>query len=247
MDEVGDKFKDVRQESMTFFKYVFNFDTENKARIMNMLQYTLISIVPLILLLRGVKHIFPEEDESKGSLEILAESVGQLLTIMLGFWFINKLVTFIPTYSGHTYNMFNETTFVLPFVLILITMQTKLGAKVNILVDRAMRTWTGDKPAQQMHDQQQGQAQVRVTQPLAGGHMPSQADHLDRNQLLPSNLNLTAMPTQMAAPKQQQPDYNSMYQQGGGGGAPQMSGFGGMSNEPMAANEMGGAFGGSPW
>jgi hypothetical protein len=236
MDKISDSVKSVQNESTGFLSYVFNFDMENKYRIMNMLQYTLLTIIPVLLILRGIKHIIPEDDESKGSIEILAESVGQILLIMLAIWFTNKIIYYIPTYSGEEYPKFNEISFIIPFILILATMQTKLGAKFNILVDRFMNMLFGRKeePQGQKH---QGQNVVRVSQPLAGQpiHQPSQADYLDRNQLLPSNPMLSSMPTKFPAQQLQQPqppaqDMNAAYQQ---------------YSEPMAANEGGGW--GSSW
>ena len=239
MDSISDSVKSVQDESMGFFNYVFNFDNENKMRIMNMLQYTLLAIIPILLILRGIKHLIPEDDDSKGSFEILAESIGQVILIMLSIWITNKIINYIPTYSGDDYPKFNEISFVLPFILLLATMQTKLGAKFNILIDRTMNFITGNKNDQgeeaktqgQGQGQGQGQNVVRVTQPLGGGgmHQPSQADYLDRTQLLPSNPQMSAMPTQQA--QQAIPDVNSMYQQ--------------PYNEPMAANEGGGW--GSAW
>ena len=235
MDKISDSVKSVQDDSMGFFNYVFNFDSENKNRIMNMIQYTLLSIIPVLLVLRGIKHLIPEDDDSKGSIEILAESVGQVILIMVAIWITNKIINYIPTYSGEEYPKFNEITFIIPFILILATMQTKLGAKFNILIDRTTNliTGKGDEQPVQTKDQQ-GQNVVRVSQPLAGQHQPSQADYLDRNQLLPSNPQMSSMPSGFAPPQQQQQqqqqqpqqDFNNMYQQ----------------NEPMAANE-----GGSGW
>ena len=227
MDTISDSVKSVQHESMGFLNYVFNFDTENKAHMLNMLQYTLLTIIPVLLILRGIKHIIPEDDESKGSLEILAESVGQVILIMLAIWFTNKIIQFIPTYSGESYPKFNETSFIIPFILILATMQTKLGAKFNILIDRLMNliTGRGNEPPVQQQQQGQGQNVVRTMQPLAGGqqHQPSQADYLDRSQLLPSNPQLSAMPTMHPQQAQQAP-VQDMYQ----------------SMDPVAANEGGG-------
>ena len=237
MDKISDSVKSAQNESVGFVNYVFNFDAENKSRIMNMLQYTLLTIIPVLLVLRGIKHIIPEDDDSKGSLEILAESVGQVILIMLAIWLTNKIINYIPTYSGEEYPKFNEISFVVPFILLLATMQTKLGAKFNILIDRFVAMIRGkgnEAPAQNQN--QQGQNVVRISQPLAGQHQPSQADYLDRSQLLPSNPQLSSMPPSYAQQPQQQqqqqqasPDFNAMYQQ----------------NEPMAANEGGGGGWGS--
>jgi hypothetical protein len=234
MDKISDSVKSVQSDSAGFFNYVFNFDAENKARIMNMLQYTLLSIIPILLVLRGIKHIIPEDDDSKGSFEILAESVGQVILIMLSIWLTNKIINFIPTYSGEEYPKFNEITFIVPFILLLATMQTKLGAKFNILIDRVTSMIGGKRnEAPPQNQQQQGQNVVRISQPLAGQHQPSQADYLDRSQLLPANPQLSSLPPSYAQPQQQQQqqqpsqDFNAMYQQ----------------NEPMAANESGSGWG----
>lgn len=231
MDKISDSVKSVQDESSGFFKFVFNFDTENKNRMVNMLQYTLLTIIPVLLILRGIKHFIPEDDDSKGSFEILAESIVQVVLIMLAIWFTNKIIYYIPTYSGEEYPKFNEISFIIPFILILATMQTKLGAKFNILIDRVVHAITGrGEPPQakgQQQQGQQGQNVVRVSQPLAGQHQPSQADYLDRNQLLPSNPMMSSMPTKFPPQQlqQQQPQAHEIYQQ-----AP----------EPMAANEGGG-------
>ena len=234
MDKITDGVKSVQHESAGFFNYVFNFDSENKHRIMNMLQYTLLSIIPVLLILRGIKHIIPEDDDSKGTIEILAESVGQVILIMLAIWLTNKIINFIPTYSGEEYPKFNEISFVIPFVIILATMQTKLGAKFNILIDRFMQLiGVGRNDLEKKEHQQVTQNVVRVSQPLAGQHQPSQADYLDRNQLLPSNPMLSSMPTKFP-PQQLQQQQPTQGQE-----------FFPMSNEPLAANDGGGGGWGS--
>ena len=230
--------------NLGFFQYVFNFDDENRCAIMNMVQYTILSIIPVMIILKLTKHIIPEEDESKGSLEIILESVSQVIIIMLAIWFTNKIINYIPTYSGEKYHAFNEISFIIPFMVILATMQTKLGAKFNILIERTVNLYKGeDKKAAAATANNNGGGGsgggMRVTQPISmPQHQPSQSDYLDRNQLLPSNPQLTAMPPQQA------PDFNQMYQNQ----ATPMPGAAmpSMIQEPMAANE---AFGGgfSTW
>ena len=233
MDKITDGVKSIQNESSGFFSYVFNFDSENKYRIMNMLQYTLLTIIPVLLILRGIKHIIPEDDDSKGTIEILAESVGQVILIMLAIWLTNKIINFIPTYSGEEYPKFNEISFVIPFIIILATMQTKLGAKFNILIDRFMQLIGVGEKKEKQPQQQGGQNVVRVSQPMAGQHQPSQADYLDRNQLLPSNPMLSSMPTKFPPQQlqQQQPTQTPDYFP--------------MSNEPLAAHVGGGGGWGS--
>ena len=252
--------------NLGFFQYVFNFDDENRGAIINMVQYTILSIIPVMIILKLTKHIIPEEDESKGSLEIVLESASQIILIMLTIWFTNKIINYIPTYSGEKYHNFNEISFIIPFMIILATMQTKLGAKFNILMDRTVNIYKGStyrdtiyrdrnnkganyRDGNYRDGNKDNQAHaVRVTQPISiPHHQPSQSDYLDRNQLLPSNPQLTAMPPQ------QSPDFNQMYQNQAtsmpGAAMPQQQyqqqfQEGMMDQGPMAANEvMGGGFG----
>tara|TARA_B100001093_G_C26756707_1_gene983790 strand:+ start:608 stop:1312 length:705 start_codon:yes stop_codon:yes gene_type:complete len=180
MEKVNEVIKENNKENNNFFSYVFNFDEDNKAGIYNMLQYTLLAIIPVVVLLKLVKHYVPEDDDSKPSLEILVEVILQLIIIFLSIWFIDKIIRFIPTLSGVCYFKFNETNFIVPILIVLITMQTKLGAKINLILDRFSELWGGSKSPQKSNKE----SNVKVRQPLAGSipqHQPSQADSLHMN------------------------------------------------------------------
>ena len=243
-------------ESMGFINYVFNFDNENKAQIFNMFQYTVISILPVMLILKAVKHLIPEEDDSKGSLEILVESVGQILMILTMIWFTNKIIRYIPTYSKIPYKEYDATSFIIPFIIILSTMQTKLGYKLNILFERIMEQWNGGK-REYFDDKKENKNNVKISQPISNNtrregmtHQPSQADALDLNKLPP--------PGNLPAPiaTQQKPvNTDDMYQNQPTPLQNALSPHDNNQNisegfdnfEPVAANSMGGMFGGSPW
>jgi len=238
MDKVNDAMNSDSSESLSFFKYVFNFDEENKNSMMNMLQYTLLSIIPVLITLRAIKHIVPEEDDTKGSLEISLECIGQIILIIMSIWFTNKIIRYIPTYSGEYYGKFNETNFIIPFIIILATMQTKLGAKLNILIDRVTDLWHGKK----VEAPQKGQNTVTVTQPFSGQQTFSgqqrQEGFVGGNNILPSDPSLTRMPPQVNQ------NFNQMYNNTS---TPLQNAQtpGGMIMEPMAANEAGGGW--SAW
>ena len=114
-----------------FFKYVFNFDNNNKGLLTNLFQYAFIAVPLVILVLKVMNYYTPEEDNSKGSLEILLEIVVSISILLLAVWFINKIIRYIPNISKIEYPEFNEVNFLLPFLIVLLTMQTKLGAKIN--------------------------------------------------------------------------------------------------------------------
>ena len=83
-------------------------------------------------------------------------------------------------------------------------------------------------------------ANVKVKQPIANQHQPSQADHLGSNNILPNDRSLTTMPQQQ--PQQENVNFNNMYADTQtpleNANIPTM--------EPMAANDMGGG-GFSSW
>jgi hypothetical protein len=56
-----------------FFKHVFNFDDESKAEILNIIQYALLAIIPIVILTKSISRFIPEAEEDKGSLEITLE------------------------------------------------------------------------------------------------------------------------------------------------------------------------------
>ena len=71
-------------------------------------------------------------------MEIIAEVIGQTIAMVLGIVLIDRAVTYIPTMSGTPYaDAANIIPGILiPFIIILLTVQTKLGSKIDILYDR---------------------------------------------------------------------------------------------------------------
>jgi hypothetical protein len=185
---------------------------------------------------KAMQKFVPEADEEKGSAELLAEIVGQVIIMFLGILIIHRIITFIPTHSGEKYADFSVTSIILAMLVIILSLQTKLGEKVSIIVDRIMEVWEGPKDQKKG---KKGQGSVKVSQPIS------------QNQPMTSSMSssmgstsISSLPQQQAT--QQMPDYNNMYQQDStplvGAASPGMESFG-----PMAANEgIGSAFG-SGW
>jgi hypothetical protein len=126
-----------------FFNHVFNFDEDSKEEMLNIIQYALLALIPIIILNKLMQRFVPEADENKGSAEILAEIIFQILAIFLLMFFINRMITYIPTYSGRKYPDFSTTSIILDFLIIVLSLQSKLGEKVNILINRFMDLWEG--------------------------------------------------------------------------------------------------------
>ena len=241
----------------SFFKHVFNFDNDSKSDILNIIQYALISIIPIVILNKSMQKFVPEADEKKGSVEILAEVLIQVVVMFLGLLLINRIITFIPTYSGAGYPEYHVINNILAVLLITLSLQTKLGEKVSILVDRIVELWEG-KTGQTKKGNNGKQGNVKVSQPISGqmnsglGGLNNQSNGQSINQaainqsLYGGSTSISQLPTaDMNAPTQQLPNYNNMYQKDNtpliDAATPGMDSF-----EPMAANSvLGGGFGAS--
>ena len=236
-----------------FFKHVFNFDDESKSEILNIIQYALIAIIPVVILNKTLSKYIPESDDKKGSLEITAEIVIQIIVMFLGILIIHRIITFVPPYSGKKYNDWSVTNPILPMLVIILSLQTKLGEKINILVERIVELWEG-KPAKK-NSKGGKNGNVKVSQPISGQITGQMMNNAAMNQsLYTDGTAIGSLPTNEAnyndnsVPAQQLPNYNAMYKQDNtplvGAATPGQEGF----SEPMAANSVlgGGAFG-SAW
>ena len=252
MDKPASAASASAQAAQGFVQKVFSYDNEVKCQVLNIGQYGLMALIPAALTLHIMERWVPEPDEKKGPFETGAEVALQLVVMLLLVWFGDRVIQALPTLSGCPYGPMSPASFILPFVLVISTMQSKLGAKLGHLLDRLFGLQAGPPAAEA--GAQGGGAGVRVTQPLAPpGHHPSQADMLDTNLLVPSNRSLTTMPNLNVpahVPQQKSPDFNQMYQGQGqptpmpGAAVPGMPAV----QEPMAANALlGGGFGGSAW
>jgi hypothetical protein len=153
-----------------FLNHVFSTSDEGKAEILNVIQYSLSAVLPVVLLNKTIQKFIPEADIEKSSLEVLAEIFIQIVIMFVGVVLIHRVITFFPTYSGYKYEAFNLTTVILAFLVIVLSLQTKLGIKVNILVDRALEMWNGPGKEKKKESMRQMAAQ---------NHNSSQADNLD--------------------------------------------------------------------
>ena len=206
-----------------FFKHVFNFDDESKADMLNIIQYSVLAILPLVLFNKSLQKLVPEADEEKHSIELSMEVVAQVIVVFLGILIIHRMITFIPTYSGFKYADFNVTNIILSVLIILLSLQTKLGEKISILADRVIDFWNGKQNDRKKKKKNTQQQQQQINE-----------------QAISQSLDTTQI---NSLPVQQQPNFNQMYQIDNtpliGASTP-----GDQMMEPMAANSMGGsAFG----
>lgn len=237
----------------SFIKHVFNFDDDSKSEILNVLQYSLISIIPIVILNKTMQKYVPEADEKKGSVEITAEVIIQIILMFISLLIIHRIITYIPTYSGAKYPEFHIIFIILAVLMITLSLQTKLGEKVSILVDRVYELWNGK---QEKKKGGKNSNNVKISQPLSGqptqsltGQSPNYTDGTAISSLPTFDV---SQGNQNTMQPQQLPNYDTMYRQDNTPlvGAATPGGMSeGMANlEPMAANSvLGGSGSWSSW
>ena len=215
-----------------FLNHVFNFDEDSKHEYFNIMQYSSLAIIPCIILIKAIQTILPEPDEDKSSLEITAEVVFQVVFMFVGLYIIHKMITYIPTYSGNLYSDFNVTNIVLAVLVIVLSLQTRLGEKSNILYIRVLEMINGRPKVEPTTNEQNNNPNLIIPQ-----INPQQQIAQNINQIVP-----TSQPGIMNMQPQQQPNAQmpQMPQQQSQQQIP------GVNMGLLAANEaLGGSFGSS--
>lgn len=175
----------MENEKPNFLNHVFNFETESKNEMVNIVQYCVLGVMFISLLNKGVQTYMPDLDRDKGTVAILLEICIQVIILFLGVLFIHRIITYIPTISGAPYSDLNIITTILPVLIVMLSV-SKLGEKISILSDRLF------------HETTTSTVKLTPKQPVGGsGTVPPQ--------LLPPGLN-TSNP--MATPE---PDFNTMF------------------------------------
>ena len=157
-----------------FIKHVFNFDKETKGELLNIVQYSMIALVPIVLLTTGVDYFFPKTDKTKGNFELLFEALGQLCITFVLLVFLHRLLTYFSTWGGVEYSNLNFPTLIAIFLLLSLSWQQgKIGKKLNVITKRVMSLprdnfWDEDKKKKKSSSS----SVVKVSQPLSIGRLP---------------------------------------------------------------------------
>jgi len=216
----------------TFLSHVFSMSEESNAEILNVIQYSSLGVLPIIILNKSIQKFIPEADPDSSSIELLAEIFIQLVIMFVGIIIIHRIITYIPTYSGFKYENLTLTNVVLAFLVIVLSIQTKLGLKVNILIDRALELWNGPT----VEKKEGMKNNMKVSKPVSQ-HSPSQADYLDNSGM--QNGLFPPAPVSTTRQNSIMESYDHMMHTGGNGPVQ-------MDPGPMAANGLlGGSFGSS--
>jgi hypothetical protein len=179
MEKSMDEVMPVGPVKKTFLNHVFSTTEEGKAEILNVVQYSLLGVIPIVVLNKVIQRFVPEASTEKSSLELLAEILIQLIVMFCGIVLIHRMITYIPTYSEFKYESLTLTNVILAFLVIVLSIQTKIGIKVNILFDRVMDLWNGTSSSSDESSANGSyKKNVRASQPVSR-HSPSAGDHMD--------------------------------------------------------------------
>ena len=227
--EILHEVKDSNKKS--FLSHVFDSSETGIATVLNDLQYTFCAVFLVVILNKCVQKFIPDADDEKSSLEIFAEVFFQLILMIGGIIIIHRIITYIPTYSGFKYESLALTNVIIAFLIIVLSIQTKLGLKMNILVDRIYDLWNG--PDDSKKDKVKNGVRVNKGQ---SAHTPSRADYIDN-----SAIQNTFPPAPVATTRQTVGDggfYDNMM-----GGRVSQDQYGLLSGPAPASSVLGGSFG----
>jgi len=216
----------------SFLNHVFSSTEEGKAEIYNAIQYGVTAIIPIVILNKLIQRFIPDPDIDKSSLEILVEVILQLVILFVGIILIHRIITYIPTFSKYKYEGLTITNVILAFMIIVLSLQTKIGIKTNILYERVIDLWEGTSGN---NKKQYTKKNVRITEGgyNEGYHNSSQADILD-------NETQGLFPPAPISPMNA--DNSGVIRKNSMADVPQIPY---MNNEPQPANFMGSPFGSS--
>lgn len=227
-----------------FFKKVTTIDDDQKDSLMNGVQYIAMATIPVALADMLLRRFFlDKEPGNKGTIELLAEILGQVVLTIILMFCIHKVIIAIPTYSGKAMNRINYTSLSLGMLITLFSLNHNIRNKLDIVFGRLMDMWEGKK--EEKKSKKKDKSKISVSQPISGRqqlmptHRPSRADYLgtqNQNSTMP-----VSQPVQHAPP--QEVDITS--QQNYGGPQNNLIDANVPTLEPMAANSVLG--GGGNW
>jgi hypothetical protein len=196
---------------------MFSMSDGEKVELINMFQYIILAIIPILLIVRLMKNYIPPVSNTKGSVEVAVELVVQLVILVSFFFLIHKLILFIPTYTKQNYPSIQFFPVLLPLLFILFTLDKNMGEKAQLLLQRGFVLLGINKENFEGADlEEEEKNQAQVSQNVSG--------QVCGQQMLPPQM---SNPVMMEPPVRKTDKQNPQHQQYG-------------IQEPAAANDFGG-------
>jgi len=242
----------VNDNSKGFVSKLFEMDTDTKNGLMNGIQYIVMAVIPVAIVDQITKNFFGTKDPSdKGSMELLAEVLGQAVITLVLLFMVHKLIIAVPTYTGTPMTRINYSTISLGFLVTMYAIHPGIADRVDILFTRLQDAWEGKSDDSKNGKRGKDKSKVSVSQPISGSrqamptHQVSRADYINQqNAMMPVQSQPPIVPRQQQQMPQQQPQNEPAQGQAMYGG-PSNTLIG--AQEPMAANAALGGGGWSAW
>jgi hypothetical protein len=225
--------------SSSFLSQIFSTSPESMSEIYNSVQFAILALIPIFILNKIVAKVIPEPNIESSSLIILGEILLQVFIVSVGVILIYRFVTYFPSFSGFKYETLSLAGPTMFFIILLFSIQSKLGIKANIIADRLYEIWNGP----QEDNKKNIRKNVRTMSPVSPMmHTPSQADFLDNSVI---NTSMSSLPNPISTKNVSSPSLSHQNNVGFGmrSSGPESRGMDTYMG-PAAANSMiGGSFG----
>lgn len=160
-----------------FFNHVFDTSESSKGEILNVCQYALLAIIPVVLLNKFMARMIPDPDPDASTIELITEITMQIVIILIGMILIHRAVTYVPTWSQFRYEPFILTNSILVFLIIVMSLNTKLGLKCSMLYDRFLDFLGWGDLSRNENEDNTHKKNKRYSTPASSSHNISQADN----------------------------------------------------------------------
>ena len=185
-----------------FLSHVFDFEQDSRNEMLNVAQYSVLAAVFVTLLNKVFESYMPEPERDKTAVALALETILQLVLLFVGLLFIHRIIEYIPTFSGSKYGSYNIIPTVLPMLVVLLSLNSGVGRKVAMLVDKFNGS---NAPPQKPQGQQQVMQQMQQMQQQP---MPPALTLLPQGS---STLNNPMGQSSIPGPPGD-PDYNGMFE-----------------------------------
>lgn len=163
---------------------ITHFSDEDKTSVLNAVQYVALAVIPVALANKIIKNVFnSDEPISKGSVELLAEIVGQNVLTTVLLYLVNKIIISIPTYTKEPIQEINLVTIAIITTFALFAFNNnKIADKFNVLYNRVKKMWMGNE--ENYDNKKNNKNKISVSKPVAKlttampTHQESRADYV---------------------------------------------------------------------
>lgn len=203
--------------SKNILQFIFQMEEINKFSMMNIMQYTVIAIIPIMLFQWFLQTYTPRATISKSSIEISLELIMYLGILFIGLYFIHRFVIYFPPYSNKEYPRLHIIYFIIPILFaLLVVRESNFSQKINILRHRIYNVWNG---TQEKYQKEPMTSNENATQDTNIPMLPTQNNINNNNN--GTLINQLPLPTSAGMEQFDNPQQKTIIQ-----------------NEPVAANSM---------